>query len=331
MIRVAVLGAGRIGQIHAANVAAHPRATLVAVADPVAAAAETLAARLACEPSTSSEALIARADIDAVIIGTPSDTHVPLMLLAARAGKAVLCEKPLANDLAVADEAIVELDRLGSPVMMAFNRRFDPANVAIRAGIDGGRIGDVRQVLITSRDPGLPPRDYLAHSGGIFRDMVIHDFDTARFFLGEEPVRLFAIASRLVDAELMAAVDDHDTVSVVLWTATGRQALITCCREAAFGYDQRVEVFGSAGMLQNDNLRPSTLRVSDASTTDAREPLLAFFLERYADAYANELEAFLAALESGAPMPTTPHDGRQALRLAVAATESARTGDAVAI
>jgi myo-inositol 2-dehydrogenase/D-chiro-inositol 1-dehydrogenase len=331
MIRVAVLGAGRIGRIHAANAAANPRATLVAVADPVATAAESLAAQLGCEASTSSEALIGRSDVDAVVIGTPSDTHIPLMLLAARGGKAILCEKPLANDLAAADEAIAELDRLGSPVMMAFNRRFDPANLAIRAAIDRGDVGDVRQVLITSRDPGLPPRDYLVHSGGIFRDMVIHDFDTARFFLAEEPVAVFATASRLVDPELMAATDDHDTVSVVLWTAAGCQAVITCCREAVFGYDQRAEVFGSVGMVQNDNLRPSTIRRSTATATEAREPFLAFFLERYADAYRNELDAFLTAVEAGGPMPTSPRDGRQALRLADAAAESARTGRAVTV
>ncbi|HET7472678.1 MAG TPA: inositol 2-dehydrogenase [Candidatus Limnocylindrales bacterium] len=331
MIRVAVLGAGRIGRIHAANVAANRRARLVAVADAIAASAESLAASLGCEASTDSEAVIGRSDVDAVVIGTPSDTHVPLMLAAARAGKAVLCEKPLGEDLRRADGAIAELDRLGTPVMMAFNRRFDPTNARIRAAIDAGEIGDVRQVIVTSRDPGMPPRDYLAHSGGIFRDMVIHDFDTARFLLGEEPVELFATASRLVDPDLVAAFDDYDTVTVVLRTGGGRQAVITCCREAVFGYDQRVEVFGSRGMLQNDNLRPSTLRRTTSAQTDAREPLLAFFLERYADAYREEMEAFLAALEDGAPMPTTPRDGRQALHLAEAALESVRTGVAVPV
>ena len=255
MIRVAMLGAGRIGQIHAANIAADPRATLVAVADPIAAASSALADRLGSEATTDAEALIARPDVDAVVIGTPSDTHARLLLLAARAGKAVLCEKPLDNDLAAADTLIAELDRLDVPVMLAFNRRFDPSNIALKRAIDAGEIGDVRQVIITSRDPGLPPREYVAHSGGIFRDMVIHDFDMARFLLGEEPVELFATASRLVDPALMAELDDHDTVLVVLRTASGRQCVITCCREASFGYDQRFEVLGSRGMLQNDNLR----------------------------------------------------------------------------
>jgi myo-inositol 2-dehydrogenase/D-chiro-inositol 1-dehydrogenase len=164
MIRVAVLGAGRIGQIHAANVAANPRAKLIAVADPIDASGRKLAERLGCEASTDAEAVIARKDVDAVVIGTPSDTHAHLMLLAARAGKAVLCEKPVDNNLAKADEAVAELTRLKAKVMMAFNRRFDPSNVELRRAIDAGDIGEVRQVIITSRDPGLPPRDYVAHS-----------------------------------------------------------------------------------------------------------------------------------------------------------------------
>jgi myo-inositol 2-dehydrogenase/D-chiro-inositol 1-dehydrogenase len=331
VIRVAVLGAGRIGKIHAANVAASPRATLVAVADPIAAAAEPLAAALGAEASADAEATIARSDVDAVVVGTPSDTHARLMLLAARAGKAVLCEKPLDNDLAAADALIVELDRTGVPVMLAFNRRFDPSNIALRRAIDAGEIGDVRQVIITSRDPGLPPRDYVAHSGGIFRDMVIHDFDMARFLLAEEPVEVYATASRLVDPALMAELDDHDTVMVVLRTASGRQCLINCCREAAYGYDQRFEILGSTGMLLNDNLRPSTLRRSTAEATEARPPLLNFFLERYAEAYRNEMEAFLRALEDGTPMPTGPRDGRQALRLAEAALESVASGRPVTV
>ena len=331
MIRVAVLGAGRIGQIHAANLAANPRATLVVVADPIAAAAATLAERLGCEAATDSDTVIARADVDAVVICTPSDTHIRLMLLAAHAGKAVLCEKPVDNDLARADAAVAELDRLDVPVMLAFNRRFDPSNVALRRAIDADEIGDVRQVIITSRDPGLPSRDYLAHSGGIFRDMAIHDFDTARFFLGEEPVEIYATASRLVDPALIAELDDYDTLMAILRTGSGRQCLITCCREAVYGYDQRVEILGSRGMLLNDNLRATTVRRYTADETEAQAPLLDFFLQRYADAYRNEMDAFLTALDERAPMPTSARDGRQALRLAEAALESVASGRAVAV
>lgn len=329
MIRVAVLGAGRIGQIHAANVDASSRARLVAVADPIAAAGKALAEKLNCEATTDAEALISRSDVDAVVIGTPSDTHAHLMLRAARAGKAVLCEKPVDNDLAKADAAVAELKALDARVMMAFNRRFDPSNIELRRAIDAGEIGEVRQIIISSRDPGLPPRDYVAHSGGIFRDMAIHDFDMARFLLGEEPVEVYAKASRIVDRALMEEFDDYDTLMVVMQTASGKQCHINCCREAVYGYDQRFEILGSKGMLLNDNLRPSTVRRYTAHETEALQPLLNFFLQRYTDAYRNELEAFLKALDEGAPMPTTPWDGRQALRLAEAAIESVQSGRAV--
>ncbi|MDQ0393950.1 inositol 2-dehydrogenase [Labrys monachus] len=330
MLRVAVLGAGRIGRIHAANVASSREARLVAVADPSGEAARELAARLSCEAAFDSLAVIERDDVDAVVIGTPTDTHVPLMLHAVRRGKAVLCEKPIDLDLAKADAAVEEIERLGGRVMIAFNRRFDPAARALRDAIDAGEIGEIRQVLITSRDPGLPPSGYLRHSGGIFRDMTIHDFDMARWLLGEEPVEVTATASRLVDAGL-AEIGDFDTVMVQMRTASGRQCHINGCREAVYGYDQRFEIFGSAGMLLNENVRATTVRRWTRTQTDAQEPLLNFFLERYADAYRLELQAFLDAVQGGAPMPVTPRDGRQALRLADCALESALTGRAIKV
>lgn len=330
MLRIAVLGAGRIGKIHARNVATGGRATLVAVADPVVTAAQDLAGQLSCEASVDPIATIERPDVDAVVIGTPTDTHVDLTLHAVKHGKAVLCEKPIDLDIAKADAAVAEIDRLSGRVMLAFNRRFDPSAQRLRRLIDAGEIGEVRQVIITSRDPGQAPREYLRHSGGIFRDMTIHDFDMARWLLGEEPVEVMAMASRLVDPTL-SELDDFDTVMVQMRTASGRQCHINGCREAVYGYDQRFEIFGSAGMLLNDNLRPTTVRVWTKEQTESREPLLNFFLERYAEAYRLELDAFLQAVESGGPMPVTPHDGRQALRLADCAFESVRAGRAVAV
>jgi myo-inositol 2-dehydrogenase/D-chiro-inositol 1-dehydrogenase len=330
MLRVAVLGAGRIGKIHAANVAMNRNAKLVAVADPFGDAASSLADLLSCEASQDPIPLIERDDVDAVVIGTPTDTHVNLMLHAVRLGKAVLCEKPIDLDIAKADEALHEIERLNGRVMLAFNRRFDPSAQQLRQTIDAGTIGEVRQVIITSRDPGLPSREYLKHSGGIFRDMAIHDFDMARWLLGEEPAEVMATASRLVDPAL-TEVDDFDTVMVQMRTASGRQCHINCCREAVYGYDQRFEIFGSAGMLQNENLRPTTVRRWTRHETEAGEPLLNFFLERYADAYRDELDAFIAAVQAGSPMPVTPFDGRQALRLADCALESALSGRSVRV
>jgi myo-inositol 2-dehydrogenase/D-chiro-inositol 1-dehydrogenase len=328
MLRVAVLGAGRIGKVHAANVAMNRNARLVAVADPFGTAASSLADLLSCEASQDPIALIERDDIDAVVIGTPTNTHVSLMLHAVRLGKAVLCEKPIDLDIAKADAALKDIERLDGRVMLAFNRRFDPSAQQLRRAIDAGTIGDVRQVIITSRDPGLPSREYLKHSGGIFRDMVIHDFDMARWLLGEEPIEVMATASRLVDPAL-TELDDFDTVMVQLRTASGRQCHINCCREAVYGYDQRFEIFGSAGMLQNENLRPTTVRRWTRDETGAGDPLLNFFVERYADAYRNELDVFISAVQAGSPLPVTPFDGRQALRLADCALEAALTGRVV--
>jgi myo-inositol 2-dehydrogenase/D-chiro-inositol 1-dehydrogenase len=330
VIGVAVLGAGRIGKIHARNAAANARCRLVAVADPVAEAARSLAAEVGCEASTDPKGTAARADVDAIVIGTPTDSHIEFMLGGVRQGKAVLCEKPIGLDIKTVDAAVAEASKPGARVMIAFNRRFDPSAAALKRAIAAGEIGDLRQVIITSRDPGPPPLSYIATSGGIFRDMMIHDFDMARWLLDEEPREVSAMASCLVDPAIGKA-GDHDTLMVIMRTASGRQCHINNCRQAVYGYDQRFEVFGSTGMLLNDNLRPSTIRRYNAGETEAREPLLNFFLERYADAYRLELDAFLQAVESKSAMPVTVRDGRQALRLADAALESAETGRSVLV
>ena len=329
MVGIAVLGAGRIGKIHAANVAASKFATLVVVADPFADAAASLADELGAQAMTDCEAAIDRTDVDAIVIGTPTHTHINLMLRAVRLGKAVLCEKPIDLDMAKSLAAVAEVERLNGRVMLAFNRRFESTFAQMRAAIDAGDIGEVRQVIISSRDPGLAPEDYIQHSGGIFRDMTIHDLDIGRWLLGEEPFELTAIASRLIDPALMEKYDDYDTAMVQMQTASGKQCHINNCRQAVYGYDQRIEVFGSTGMLQMDNLRPTTIRRWSRDATDAREPLLNFFLERYQQAYKSELDAYIDALVHKKQMPITVQDGLKALQLADAALESVKTGRAV--
>ena len=330
MIRIAVLGAGRIAKIHAANVAAHPETTLVLVADPWREGVDALSAQLGCEAAYDCAAVLNRDDVDAVVIGTPTDTHIDLMLTAVAQGKAVLCEKPIDLDIAKARHAVQAVERQSGRVMLGFNRRFDPDMLRLRQALDAGQIGAVRQVIITSRDPGLAPRDYLAHSGGILRDMTIHDFDTARHLLGEEPCEVSAFASRLVDPGL-EEIDDYDSVMVLLRTASGKQCHINCCRQAVYGYDQRVEVSGATGVLLTDNHRPSTVRHWSAEHTEALEPLQHFFLERYAEAYRNELGQFIAAVSQGTALPTGVRDGLYALHLADCALESVKTGRAVAV
>jgi myo-inositol 2-dehydrogenase/D-chiro-inositol 1-dehydrogenase len=329
MIRVAVLGAGRIGKIHARNVSLNSRCLLVAVADPVEGAARELAEKYGCEAAASAGATIARTDVDAIIIGTPTDTHIEFTLEGARRGKAVLCEKPIDLDIVKADAAVAEIEKLDAKVMIAFNRRFDPSAAALKRAIVDGAVGTVHQVIITSRDPHPPPPTYTA-SGGIFRDMTIHDFDMARFLLGEAPIEVQASASCLIDPAIGAG-GDYDTLMVILKTRSGSQCHINNSRKAVYGYDQRFEVFGSKGMLLNDNPRATTLRSYSATETEVREPLFNFFLERYEAAYRLELDAFIDALETGSPMPVTARDGRDALRLADAALESAQTGRVVKV
>ncbi|WP_417480720.1 inositol 2-dehydrogenase, partial [Maricaulis maris] len=331
MIGIAVLGAGRIGKIHAGNVAANPRARLIAVADPFAEACEPLAAKHGAEAMTDPMAAIARDDVDAVVIGTPTDTHIGLLMKAVELGKAVLCEKPIDLDMGKSAEAAAQVEKLNGRVMLAFNRRFDPTFAEVRRAIDAGQIGAVRQVVISSRDPGMPPEGYVKSSGGLFRDMTIHDLDMARWLLGEEPVTVTAMASRIVDEAMVEKYDDYDTAMVILQTASGKQAHINNCREAVYGYDQRIEVLGETGMLTHDNLRPTTMRLTTAEMTDAHQPLLNFFLERYTAAYRAEMDAFVTALADGTALPTTAQDGVQALRLAEAALQSVRTGQTVSL
>ena len=328
MLRIAVIGAGRIGKIHSGNVARHPRAQLVAVIDPIEAAAKTLAQEHSTQWATDAAALIAGKEIDAIVVGSPTNTHIDLIERAAAAGKAVLCEKPIDIDIAKVDRCLENLRKKPVPLMLGFNRRFDPSADALKRAIAAGEVGTVRQVIISSRDPGPPPLTYLAASGGLFRDMTIHDFDMGRWLLGEEPVEVYATASCLVDPQV-AQHNDYDTAMVIMRTASGSQCHVNNCRQAVYGYDQRLEVFGSAGMIVNDNLRPTTLRRFDNNITDAREPLLNFFLERYAESYRRELDAFVAAVLDQKAVPVTGEDGRRALMLADAALESARTAKAV--
>lgn len=327
MHEIALVGAGRIGRVHALNIPAEKRLSLKYVVDPVADAANALA-RAAGAATASLEQALDDPAVAGMIIASSTDTHLDYSVRAVRAGKKVFCEKPIDLDL---DRALDARDALAdAPLLMGFNRRFDPHFAALRGRLHERSLGTLETLHIISHDPAPPPVDYVRVSGGLFRDMTIHDFDMARWLLGEEPVEVAATGSRLVDPGL-AEFDDFDTVMVQMRTASGRQCHINCCREAVFGYDQRMEVFGSEGMLLNENLRATTVRRWGRTETEVREPLLNFFLERYADAYRTELALFIAAVETGGPMPVTPRDGRQALRLADCALEAALTGRTVAV
>ncbi|MBY5363126.1 inositol 2-dehydrogenase [Rhizobium leguminosarum] len=327
-VRFGLLGAGRIGKVHAKAVSGDANATLVAVADAFPQAADAIASAYACEVRTI-EAIEAAKDIDAVVICTPTDTHADLIERFARAGKAIFCEKPIDLDVARVKACIKVVEETGAKLMVGFNRRFDPHFMAVRKVIDEGKIGDVEMVTITSRDPGAPPVDYIKRSGGIFRDMTIHDFDMARFLLGEEPVSVFATAAVLVDKAIGEA-GDYDSVSVILQTKSGKQAIISNSRRATYGYDQRIEAHGSKGLVSAENQRPVSIEVANGEGY-TRPPLHDFFMTRYTEAYANEIASFIAAIEKGSKISPSGADGLAALALADAAVQSVKEGKLIKI
>ena len=316
--RLALIGAGRIGRVHAAAIADNPRAHLALVADVSAAAAAEVAEKFAGTCGTVAEAL--GEGIDAVLICSSTATHSELIERACAAGKPIFCEKPLDLDLARARQCAARVARSGVPLLMGFNRRFDPHFASLKSQMDRGAVGRVEMVQITSRDPAPPSAAYIRTSGGLFRDMAIHDFDMARWLLGEEPVEVYANGSALVDP-VFGECGDIDSAFITLRTAGGRLCAISNSRRAVYGYDQRIEVHGSGGMITAANPREDLVQVSDAGGTRLAK-LEHFFLERYAAAYRRELGHFLDILDGRASPLAGVEDGVRALQLAEAAQAS---------
>ena len=318
-INFALFGAGRIGALHAANIAAsHPRGRLSYVYDLNPAAATAIAGKYGAEAAPSVDAALADAAVDAVLIASSTNTHVELITASARAGKAILCEKPIDLDIELVERCRRDIAGTGVPIQIGFNRRYDRSHRAVRES----DVGAVELLIITSRDPGLPPLPYLKVSGGMFRDMTIHDFDLARFILRDDPIEeVFATGSTLVEPALRE-LGDVDTAMVIMRAASGALVHINNSRRAVYGYDQRVEAFGAGGMVASDNLRASTLRRSNAKATDAKEPLLNFFMERYTESFASELRAFVTAVIEKQPTAVTGMDGRIPVVMALAARQS---------
>jgi len=320
---VALIGGGRIGKIHAANAAAHPALSLKYVIDPIGDAAAMLAARYGAMPTTLESALADPA-VAGVIVASPTDQHLAHCQQAAAAGKAIFCEKPI--DLSVERARAAALGR--ARLFLGFNRRFDPSFRALRQQLQAGTIGSLETLHIISHDPAPPPVSYIKVSGGLFKDMTIHDFDVARWLLAEPIVEVYAMAACLVDPAIGAA-DDIDTAKVLLRTASGRIALISNSRRSGYGYDQRIEAFGSDGSVRVDNLTTTTVSVWDEEGA-SRAPFQNFFLERYAEAYRLEMDHFAAVLRGEEPAVGFA-DGVHALELAEAAGRSHATGRPVAL
>ena len=328
MVRFGVLGAGRIGKVHARTLADSGRATVAYVADAMPEAAASLAASVGAKVA-SVEEVIASKDVDAILIATPTDTHADLIEAAARAGKAILCEKPVSLSVERIEQCLQGGEKAGVPLMIGFHRRYDPNYSVLEKRIREGEIGDVEIVTIICRDPSAPPVSYIERSGGLYRDMMIHDFDMARFLLGEEPVVIHALGAVLTDPAI-AATGDVDTAVVQMQTASGKIAVISNSRRATYGHDQRIEVHGSKGMLRAGNIHLTTVEKADGNGW-TQDQIPFSFIERYEDAYKIEINKFLTFLETGEKPTASGYDGLMAQKLAEAATESRRTGQAVRI
>lgn len=330
MVGFCLFGAGLIGKVHAANIAAHPGAELRTVVDIDATAGQRLADEHSAVYSDDAEAAIGDPQVDAVLIASDGRTHAEVAIPAARAGKAIFCEKPLDLDLGRAEALAREVEAAGVPFQIGFHRRFDPHIGALREAVDSGEVGRVELVCITSRDAEMPPLEYFERTPGcMWKDMVIHDFDVAAWLLGEEPTEVFAAASCMIEPEL-ARLSEVDTAVVTLKTAGGAMAQINASMRTTYGYDQRAEVFGSKGMAAMDNLRPTAVERYAAEGTRRDNPLY-FFLDRFPDCYRVELDHFVSALASGTPPSPGLGDGLRAIRLAEAAMRSHREAVPVAL
>lgn len=329
MLSFAVLGCGRIGRMHARNIALHPRAQLAACYDISSDAAAQTAAELGCRATRSVDEIFNDQSIEAIFIASSTHTHVDLIKQGAKACKAVFCEKPIDFDIGRVDACWREIAPLDPLVMVGFNRRFDPSFRSLRERLKAGAIGNLEQVVIISRDPSPPPAAYVRTSGGLFRDMTIHDFDMARYLAGEI-AEVTAVGANLIDPAIQEE-DDIDAAMIVLRASSGALVHINNSRRCAYGYDQRVEVFGEKGMLQAANRHLTTVEAWNAEGTHTQDPVQDFFIARYAEAYKAEIDHFIeCAVKKVRPLADFT-DGREALRIADGALASMQSGKTVRI
>jgi len=331
LLQIGLIGAGRIAQAHAATVAYRvSNAQLAAVTDPIPSAVEAIAAKFRIPTiAPTYQAILADPNIDAILICSPTGTHAEIMKAAARAGKHIFCEKPISLTLDATDDALAVVAQCGVKLQLGFNRRFDANYARVRKAIAGGEIGNPQILHIISRDPAPPPISYVKTSGGIFLDMTIHDWDMARFLSGSEITEVYVQGGVTVDPAIGEA-GDIDTHVTLMRFANGMIGTIDNCRQAVYGYDQRVEVLGTKGAIHTENNYPNNSVISGAESIHRDLPLN-FFLERYVDSYASEIMAFVDAVINDKPTPVTGYDGRMALLVGLAALKSYQEGRPVKV
>ncbi len=328
MTGIAILGAGRMAKVHVESIVA-AGAHVATVYDPFADAAQALAERTGAKVAASPAEAMNDPDVGAIMIATSSDTHVELLYEAVKAGKPVLCEKPLASSYDASKEFVETVgETAAKKVFLGFNRRFDRGHASVREAVISGQIGRLEQLTITSRDPSPPPLEYIPRSGGLFRDMMIHDFDMARSIVASPIVSVTAHGSSIVDPEI-GKLGDVDTASVTMLAEDGTIITILNSRRCAFGFDQRIEAFGAKGMVVSDNPRQSGFRTFSAEAPGTDAPILEFFMERYGPSYTAEIKLFLDCAQEGRDMPVNAIDGHMAAYLAEAATSSLKRGKTI--
>ncbi len=321
MKTVAILGAGRIGWVHAKSLL-QLGVKIVCVYDVFDELAQKFAQNYDCQVVDSPEQAITHPDVQAVYICTPTDTHVDFIYQSAKAGKAVFCEKPVTLDMDIAEKCLCDLSGCDVPIMMGFNRRFDPTHRAVQQAVINGDIGDIHNITIISRDSGLPPLSYIEKSGGMFMDMTIHDFDMVRYILGDDDIcNIFASGGIRIDNALQW-YDDIDTNALHLQSEGGVLCQIINSRQAVYGYDQRLEVFGSKGMLQSENEHENNMVKYTQNTTKIQVRLEDFFLQRYEKSYYYQSESFWQSVTHKTPVATSLYDGVMAIKLAYMAQQS---------
>ena len=327
-LNIGVIGAGRIGKLHASNlVNLVPRANLAAISDVYLAGAQELASALGVKDAYQDyHDILKRPDIDAVFICAPTDMHSPISIEAAQAGKHIFCEKPIDHDLDKIEAVLEAVKKAGVKYQVGFNRRFDRNFKKVRETVQSGAVGDVHIVKITSRDPAPPPAVYIKASGGIFVDMTIHDFDMVRYLTGSEVEEVSVFGAVLVDPAI-GAEGDVDTCIITLRFKNGALGVIDNSRQAVYGYDQRIEVFGSKGCVTADNETANNTVLYTADGVTSEKPLW-FFLERYNDAFVEEAKGFVAACLDGNDTPVGAFDGLQPVKIAIAAKKSWQQGGA---
>lgn len=329
MVKLGLLGAGRIGQVHARAVASHPQATLAKVYDPISSASQSIQASYGAQPANLHD-ILADPDIQGVLICTPSDQHADQIIKAVDAGKAVFCEKPIAVDVEKTRQTLAHVKSVQGLLMLGFQRRFDPNFLVLQEQLANGTMGPLEQLVLTSRDPSPPPYSYMRSSGGLFKDMMIHDFDVARWLVNAPIRSVYALGGALTDTQVASEGGDIDTASVLLQADNGVQITILNSRRATYGYDQRIEAHCAGGMLQAKSIHShSVVTATDAGYRQA--PLQDFFMTRYVEAYAAEIRHFVDSLNAGTPPAVSGDDGLKALSLAEAASESLHTGKVIRV